>query len=259
MIDSKTLPLISCLCVTHNSVNHLSRAVECFREQTYPRKQLVIAYEDSNTATKSFVEGLKGIDVLPLEFCSSERHSLGQKRNLSVEWSAGEYFCNWDDDDWYHPERLTIQLDGLKRSHKEASILVYETIFDKFSGNAYGSLMRPLEHSVLCSKDIFNSVARYTDKNKGEDFDFISILLRERVIFPVVNPSLYIYVYHGGNTFGPSHFEDMFYYGHKFPDDVSSQISQILSKEISIEDAARFLNGVEFLKSFHYFNRFPFK
>lgn len=259
MNDLKDFPLISCLCVSHNSIEHLSRAIECFGSQTYPHKQLVIAYGDDNIETKTYVRGLQRQDILPLEFNRAHKYSLGEKRNLSVECSDGDYFCIWDDDDWYHPERLFCQFEGLQSSYKEASILVYETIFDKFSGNAYGSLMRPLEHSVLCRKDVFLSGARYTHKDRGEDFDFIALLLNERLIFPVINPSLYIYVYHGRNTFGASHFEDMFYYGHKLSNAVSLTISQILSGELPIGEGAIYLKGVDFLKSFNYFNRFPFK
>jgi len=254
-----SLPLISCLCITGNSTSLLKRAVDCFKNQNYPNKELLLVYERHNIATNEYVGNLHDPEIVALPIPEGSCYSLGAKRNYSIEKSNGEYFCQWDDDDWYHPDRLTAQLEPLLKSYKKASILIYEVVFDEIKKAAYGSTIRPLEHSILCRRSVFTAGFRYSDKNKGEDFDFIRRLLKENLVFPVINPGLYIYVYHGKNTFDQEHFKAIFDFSYPLTDTTSACIANILSGNSSMHDSALYLKSEEFLSSFHYFNRFPYK
>ena len=49
--------------------------------------------------------------------------TLGALRNLSLVEGRGSYFCQWDDDDRHHPQRLASQLQGLRDSGLRAACL----------------------------------------------------------------------------------------------------------------------------------------
>ena len=53
-MQSISLPLISCICITRNRPGYLSKAIVCFKQQTYPNKELVILYEEDDLLTAAF-------------------------------------------------------------------------------------------------------------------------------------------------------------------------------------------------------------
>ena len=63
-----TLPLISCLCITHKKPEMLKRAIDCFESQTYRNKQMVIVFEDHDLLTAEF-----------LKRCDDERDRILQR------------------------------------------------------------------------------------------------------------------------------------------------------------------------------------
>ena len=84
-------PLISCLMVTANRADIARVAIECFSEQTWPNKELVIiddGAEDYSDLIASFdcADLVRYIKLQP----ANPRLSLGELRNLSIEEAHGE-------------------------------------------------------------------------------------------------------------------------------------------------------------------------
>lgn len=223
-------PLISCLCVTRNEPAMLNRAITCFINQTYNAKQLIIVYEASNLLTEQFLSGFSlnenivpvKVDTLPVKL------SLGELRNISIEKAEGEYVCQWDDDDWYHPDRLSVQMKHLLSAEKQGCILSRWLIFDFLNKTAYLSHSRLWEGSVLCKKELLKKYT-YAKVSKGEDTGVIrSLYAMEQLVIMNSYPELYIYTYHGKNTWERSHFDQICQCSTKLPDSVSSSIWSIL-------------------------------
>src|SRR5688572_22908311 len=110
------LPLISCVCVSRNRPDFLKRALSYFQNQTYPNKELVIVFEgDSGTVNE---DEFQSDNVTFIRTSPADNLTLGERRNLSVRASSGDYICVWDDDDWYHNRRLEMQMANLLQSKK---------------------------------------------------------------------------------------------------------------------------------------------
>src|SRR6267142_7021882 len=114
----KQRPLVSCICVTKNEARVLSRAIECFRNQTYPNKELIILAEGSESHVKEMLALGEDDRIKCFVVPSTPKIPLGSLRNLAISKANGEYICQWDDDDWYHVKRIEIQLNMLLESHK---------------------------------------------------------------------------------------------------------------------------------------------
>lgn len=190
----------------------LERVINCFRNQSYPRKQLIIVYEKSDRLTVEFLnsriweEDIKLVPVpdKPLKF------SLGKLRNLSIENADGEYVCQWDDDDWYDPDRLSAQMEAILKTDRPGCLLSRWIVFDATTSKAYLSNQRLWEGSILCRKEILLSNP-YPEISKGEDTEVIEYLLRNNLLTVIHDmPELYIYTYHGTNTWEQGHFTDIF-------------------------------------------------
>lgn len=238
-------PLVSCLCVTRGRVPLLERAVRSFRDQTYMNKELVVVYESGDINTAEFLAGVDDDNIVEIESPSSPRLTLGALRNLAVQVCGGEYFCQWDDDDFSHRERLSFQMDVIKKSGMQASIMMHWLIFDDIGKKAYVSTRRPWEGSLLCKKSLIGEGLRYEARDRGEDTPLVTELFRRSLVFPIIMPKLYIYVYHGNNVWTKEHWERILSASKMLSDESSALIKDILDGKHTGEEASRMLDGIE--------------
>lgn len=222
-------PLISCVCITRGKPAMLHRVITCFRMQSYPNKELVVVYEEDDTPTVAYVQqgGLEDVSLHCVK--TDAQYTLGELRNIGIEKAAGEFVCQWDDDDWYHANRLERQYHALQQHHRAGAVLTRWMVYDAVKQNAYISNYRIWEGSILCRKDIM-SLKPYENKRIGEDTattDYLS----ERNFLHLIDdqPALYIYIYHGNNTWNAAHWAYIFECSEQLPEADARQITDILN------------------------------
>lgn len=225
-------PLISCICVTRNRPELLQTALHCFDMQTYTPRELVLVLEEGDERSCTLVQhwnrdgdkALKIVNVAP-----GPDNRLGQLRNLGIAAAEGAYFCQWDDDDWYHPERLQVQYAQLAGSAGErlACVLDQWLIYDAVHQQAYRSCIRHWEGSILCDRN-FALQHQYQNLEKGEDSPLVNLLLRAGQLQTISNHAhLYIYTFHGANTWDFNHFNGFMRYSQLLPQAQQEAIIQI--------------------------------
>jgi hypothetical protein len=196
-------PLISCLCVTRARVTLLTRAVECFLAQTYPRRELLILFDADDAATREYAAALHDDRIRLVEAPQVPRQSLGSLRNLAVAEARGQYVCQWDDDDWYHPDRLTAQFSALRASGRPTCVLSRWTCLDVEARRAYLSPHRAWEGSIMVERE---RMVAYPDLARGEDTIAIDQLAARDELHLLDRPDLYVYTFHGDNTWDRTHW-----------------------------------------------------
>jgi len=202
-------PLISCICITNNRSELLQNAIDCFESQNYTNKELVISYPKKDTATKNIIESLQHSELRILAIERDDTESLGNARNQAIIKCRGEYVCIWDDDDWYHSSRLSFQFNSMQEKGQgyQASILTRILLYDTISKQVYLSFPYPWEGTILCRKVILLQ-NQYKNSNIAEDSHVVRFLSSRNLLFSIEHvPFLYVYVYHGNNTWNYKHFE----------------------------------------------------
>jgi glycosyltransferase involved in cell wall biosynthesis len=245
-------PLISCLCVSKRQ-SQLKNAIESFSQQTYPNKELIVVV---NRNDKKCVDYLKKVSVKNVRYFiggDSDKVSLGELRNISVEKSKGEYFCQWDDDDWYHNKRLEVQMDEALKNNKAGSVLAYWLMFDSLHKKAYMSFPHIWAGTILCERSVFSDSMRYPDQPTGEDTAFLRQLYMKNCLYPIVMPALYVYVFHGANTMPPTHFSAFFSQSQVLSKKTSSLIGSIVDGKYSAAKASELITSSPVVKEFDYF------
>jgi glycosyltransferase involved in cell wall biosynthesis len=228
------LPLISCICVTENRPRLLKRAIDCYNSQTYQNKQLVILYKDNDLATSDFIRNtLFTNSIKTIKIPNNRPKSLGIIRNIAIKNADGEFICIWDDDDWYHMNRISIQYQKIVDYNKQGSILTQCLMFDEVKNKAYISLKRNYwEGSLLCKKKVVLR-KKYPNKSKGEDTPLVEYLYTTNKLVKIENmANIYIYVYHGSNTCDYDHFKLLFNRSQELPE-FSITIKELLDGRIS--------------------------
>jgi hypothetical protein len=105
-------PAVTCLCLTRNRREWLPKAIDCFLQQTYEPKDLLIVGDGDD------VSGLVPADERIRLVCAGTRLQVGAKRNYGCGLAQGELIAHWDDDDYSAPWRLTDQVGRLIESAK---------------------------------------------------------------------------------------------------------------------------------------------
>jgi glycosyl transferase family 2 len=222
-------PLISCLCVTRARVTLLSRAVGCFLAQTYPHRELLILFDSDDAATRDYAAALNDDRIRLIEAPESPRQTLGSLRNLAVSEARGQYVCQWDDDDWYHPDRLSVQLSALCASGRPACVLSRWTCLDVEARRAYISPHRAWEGSILVERE---QMVAYPDLARGEDTIAIDKLAERQQLHMLDRPELYVYTFHGRNTWDRGHWSYLLGKSTVVPWSESQEIVQRTGSEV---------------------------
>ena len=209
--------MISCLMVTLGSqerFNFLQAAISSFQRQTFRARELLIVTNGGERGDRQrivhYVITLEDPSIRVMDIDGTL--SLGALRNRSVECAKGEVFCQWDDDDLYHPQRLEHQFRALTESGGNAVFLRDVMLFDAESRRLYCTNWHATEGtafpgSLMCRKSADISYPeRGTEARMGEDSAVSRQLLAQGGVNVLSEmPHLYIYVAHGRNTWHEDH------------------------------------------------------
>lgn len=191
-------PLISCLCPTKNDPSMVEKAVECFNNQTYPNKELILVSDEKNPhleILETFVS-----DNIKL-FKAPHGSVMGKLRNISLDNSNGEYIATWDDDDISFKDRLTEQYNSIVQSGKEVCYLTNALLKNNIT-NEIGLSKKGLcaDCTMLAFKGSF---PRYDDEATWpviEDLPIRKYYSKNNQVTWLNKPHLYLYNIHKSNT-----------------------------------------------------------
>jgi glycosyltransferase involved in cell wall biosynthesis len=201
--------MINCLTVTQaGRLELLARAVADFRVQTVRERELVIIHDGNPAFHYSVLRLAADGDEAPIRVVLvAAGLCLGALRNAATEAARGDYVCQWDDDDRYHPNRLEVQLEALRSANRDCSFLAdqphlfaehRQMYWDYWYNNPYPTTAIP---STLFARRA--SLPRYPDATRGEDSAVLAEMLAQgsKVVKLRERGYLYFYVFHGRSVF----------------------------------------------------------
>jgi len=125
MFVTKNLPKISCLLVTAGGrLPLVKKSIDCFARQTYSNKELVVLNEGPKNYQKDvqyYIDSLERKDIRTTWLNGVGEYTLGGLRNISISLADGDYFVQWDDDDFCMPQRLASQYAFISK-HPKAKV-----------------------------------------------------------------------------------------------------------------------------------------
>jgi glycosyltransferase involved in cell wall biosynthesis len=198
-------PLISCIMPTRGRLVPARFAIECFRRQSYPTRELVIVCRSPDSEVKRYVDALG--DPGMRAFDTPDAATIGDLRNEAVARSRGEFVATWDDDDLHHPDRLALQMRALQVSRASAGVLRCEILWWPAERRLAVSRGGIWENSMLARRDV---LPVYPSLSREEDTKVIKTLLHKNRFALIDIQFLYVRIYHGGNIWDADHFSRFF-------------------------------------------------
>lgn len=115
------IDLISVIIPTYNRFESLKKSIESVRNQTYKNLEIIVI-NDASTQKDYYTQSLgDDITLINLPINMKEKYHVqsaqGLTRNEGIKIAKGKYIAFLDDDDYWIPEKLQIQLYYLKK-HK---------------------------------------------------------------------------------------------------------------------------------------------
>jgi glycosyltransferase involved in cell wall biosynthesis len=114
---SKHYPFVSICTPTFNRRPFIHSAIECIRNQTYPKNRMEWIIVDDGTDKIQDIIRQQEDSLAPLSIkyvMLDKKAPLGKKRNISHENSKGSILVYMDDDDYYPPERVQHAVETLQ-------------------------------------------------------------------------------------------------------------------------------------------------
>jgi glycosyltransferase involved in cell wall biosynthesis len=197
---------VSCVMVTANRKALCRRAVLCFERQTYPTRELVVI-DDGEQDLADVLCRLGAGQVIYRKIPPSADNVLGRLRNIALEIATGAVIAQWDDDDWYHPERLAKQVAALEEGYDACCLSATLMHLDnaRFADHPYIGLLKDgVPGSIVHRR---SGRIRYAEERRGEDTLYLRQWWMARYTqLPRADAGLFIRCFHGGNTWEERHF-----------------------------------------------------
>lgn len=205
--------MISCLTVTQPPrLDLLRRAVADFARQVYANRELLIVHD----ADAKFGRELEALarehpNAIVRAVAAPPGGTLGELRNLAIDEAQGDFVCQWDDDDRYHPLRLELQWNALMHENAACCVLSDQLHWFVDRGELYwddwDSEPYPLnfvQGTLLARK---RGLPRYRALARGEDTPFALELVAggQRIARLRDSGWSYVYVCHGRNVWNHAH------------------------------------------------------
>jgi len=239
--------MISCICVTQaDRIPLLAAAVSDFARQTFADRELVLLHDGDDQCHAS-IEALvlaypgQSIGVKQVAYGPT----LGDLRNLAISSAQGDWICQWDDDDRYHPDRLQMQWTCAQADGAAVNFLSDQLhwfrrdgllFWDDWDREPYP--MNVVQGTILARRDV---LPNYPSLVAGEDTTLTHSLMRGSVergfrVSRLRNAGwCYIYTFHGGNVWNASHHQAISAAKHLPPERLLPRLSLLRSQLASYE------------------------
>ncbi|MCK6548979.1 glycosyltransferase [Myxococcota bacterium] len=189
-------PLVTCMMPTADRRRFVPGAIETFLRQTHSNRELLVV-DDGEDVIADLIPADPRIRYLRLP----KKATVGAKRNLACAEARGSLIAHWDDDDWYAPDRLAVQVELLRETGAELcglSELVYFDLERRVAWE-YRRTRGRLWLGMLCYRRRLWERHRFPDVERGSDTRFLWSL-PEAVMRVVRRRDLEVRSLHGRNV-----------------------------------------------------------
>lgn len=183
------------------------RAIRCYRQQTYPNRELVVL-DNGRNPIEELLADLPSGEVRYLHVEKTPETVIGGLRNIALDQATGEYVVpQWDDDDWSHPTRLERQVSVLNDGHDACTLagtLMHVDDPRYFDHPFIGLLQGGVPPTIMHRRD---AEIRYPELRRTSDTTYTAQWQERRYAqLPPADAHLYIRYFHGGNLWERDHF-----------------------------------------------------
>ena len=225
-----TKPLVSIVVPSYNHASFIEKCIECIVNQDYDNYELIVIDDGSTDNSAEILSRLQKKYDFYLEF--NENQGLAKTLNRGFkEIAKGKYFAICASDDFWVPNKLTLQVEFLEKNPNHA--MVYGKLLaidenDKFmkeltkyknrnfkGGNIFKELLLLEFHppvNYLYRGQVIQKLGFFREDIWAEDFD---TYLRVANKYPIGFINEYLFYYRVNNSIQSKNLDFKTIYSHK--------------------------------------------
>lgn len=198
-------PLVSCVMPTRDRRALALNAVELWRRQTWEERELIVVDDGDDDLGAALPSDPR---IVYLRAPAGE--SIGAKRNRACERARGDVLVQWDDDDWYGPSRLAVQVEPILEGGADVTAFRCDTVLDLaawkwwspdaavharlFVGDVHGG-------TLAFRRELWLRGSRYPNRSIAEDASLLGDVLRRGArLHRLDGRGHFVYVRHDSNS-----------------------------------------------------------
>ena len=174
--EPEEYPLISAIMlVGRTSIPDVLAAIECFKTQTYPYKELIILNNAKDQFTASGLNIKAEKDIFLID--TPTKLNAGQARNYGIRAANGRILAQFDADYWHAPKRLESQVATLAENEAHVCVLSETLLYSYVSGRAS---MNTNEKAAILGTMVFIRPTNidYPPSAKHEEFGILDRMVK---------------------------------------------------------------------------------
>jgi len=189
------MPEVSVIIPTYNVEAFILETVNSVFEQSFANWEILIIDDCSTDLTAKILKDNFSLNPKVRLFLNNENRGSGFCRNLGIAEASGRYIAFLDSDDVWYKEKLSLQLEFMKRHNSPISHTAYG-FFDSKGGRLPGRIRVSNQVGLLDNlkrTEIGTSTAIIDTNMVGADFRFSDIRARQDLVLWVDLMSLGFY------------------------------------------------------------------
>lgn len=182
---------VSVIIPTYNSAEVLERAIDSVLNQSYKNLEVIVVDDGSTDNTKDLVQKYSKHSNFIYKF--QQNKGQGAARNKGVSLASGEYLAFLDSDDWWEPEKISLQVEKINSNTNIALVFTNSNYYSNYNiekiaypnkwiklpttQNYYNILIKQniiIQSSVLIKSEVFSIIGGFnTDSiyRNTEDYE----------------------------------------------------------------------------------------
>jgi|APSaa5957512576_1039674.scaffolds.fasta_scaffold15372_2 glycosyltransferase involved in cell wall biosynthesis len=181
-MNSHNKPKVSIIIPTYNRIDSLKRAIESVKHQTIKDYELIIINDGSNQKEYNkldFNDIKEKVNLINLNKNTKEKFgypTAGFVRTVGMKKARGEYIAFLDDDDYWFPKKIEMQIYKMNKynigmsatnAYQGKGIYNKDHSYERYINcrhiyNHYDSKTQIIKHlmgfDIICSKNLINQV-----------------------------------------------------------------------------------------------------
>ncbi len=135
MTPSEEFPLVSAIMLAGRvQIPDVLAAIDCFKAQTYPYKELIIVNNARSQYDASALNIRAERDIFMVD--TPQELFAGMARNYGISCANGKILAQFDADYWHAPNRLEAQVATLAQNEAHVAVLDSTLCYSFVSGRA---------------------------------------------------------------------------------------------------------------------------
>lgn len=176
--------MVSCLCVTGDRPAFMPWLLWNYQKQDYPFRELVIV--DGSKSGVSTVDD----PAIRIVRCSAET-TIGERRNLALQHARGALVAWFDDDDWQHPQRLSLLADALTPAATVAGPTASWFVdLARLRARPYDGRRRPIFNGAVFRRAGVAHIAFNTDRIRATDTSWLTQVMSASTAPAILTPTM---------------------------------------------------------------------